>query len=98
MRCDKDLPLGQKKMASISSFKDYPMIPRTFTLKLVLYQCPPNYQQIFKQITSLKIKSNSLKIRFLKSPTVDFKICKVSDFVHLSKSFKFQNISNIKSF
>ena len=30
LRCDKDLPLGQKKLASISPFHDYPIIPRTF--------------------------------------------------------------------
>ena len=30
LRCDNDLPWGQKKLASISPFQDYPIIPRTF--------------------------------------------------------------------
>ena len=30
LTCDKELPWGQKKMASISPFQHHPIIPRTF--------------------------------------------------------------------
>ena len=30
LRCAKQLPWGQKKLASINPFQDYPIIPRTF--------------------------------------------------------------------
>ena len=30
LTCNKDLPWRQKKLASISHFQDYPIIPRTF--------------------------------------------------------------------
>ena len=30
IKCDKDLPGGQKKLAPISPFQDYPIILRTF--------------------------------------------------------------------
>ena len=30
LKCDKDLPLGEKKLVSIRPFQDYPIIPRTF--------------------------------------------------------------------
>ena len=55
LRYEDELSLGLKKLASISSFQNYPIIPRTF-IKLVLHQCPTNFKQI-----SLIYQGNSKK-------------------------------------
>ena len=62
-RCEKGQHLGLK-LASISSFQDYSFLQNFFTFKLVLHQCPTNFQQVSKQITSLKIMCDNLETSF----------------------------------
>ena len=86
---------GQKKLASISHFQDYPIIPRTFIKASVApmsQKFPTNFpkisQQISKQFTSLKRMSKYLKTSFIIRPTVKTKIWKLSHFVHLPTWFQ----------
>ena len=73
--------LGHKKLASISFFQEYPSF-QELLVKVVLHQFTKNFQQISQKFP---IDFQQFYKHFFKCPTVNVKICKPSDFVHLSK-------------